>query len=349
MYFDHLVKGLTRTPPTVIRKDPEQGSEVTPQPETLEPLKVYDAKLRFETPPVETQIFRGYAQDDLEVFRRFSEQTFEPYPGFITDFLGVRTRVEFHSGMSAPQGMVMGLPIPNDNVHAETVEWVGLLKSVITARDRFVCMELGAGWGPWIVGGAVAARQLGITDIHLTGVEADPGHFVFMQDHLRDNGLDPKMHNLIQAAVGVKSGRARWPKCADPADDWGSRPTIGAIPAADHLGRVFADWINVEVRSFRELLSTKPVWDLVHIDVQGWEANLCRSAEKLVDQRVRWMVIATHDPKLHGDVMEHLHSRGWDIENEKPPRLNLRSGAKSLQQMSVVDGTQVWRNPRLHR
>ena len=316
------------------------------QSESVEFDTAGDLPAAYDFPPSEPQIFRGYSDADLRVFNRFARQVFEPHPGFITDVLGVRTRVSFHTGLAAPQGAVMGLPIPNDNMHAETVEWVGLLKSVLSARERFVCMELGAGWGPWIVGGAVAARHLGITDIHLTGVEADPGHFAFMQEHLRDNGLDPGAHNLLQAAVGVKAGRARWPKCADPASEWGSRPTAEAAPSADHLGRVFNTWLDVKVVPFRDLLSEQPVWNLVHIDVQGWEADLCLSAAKLIDQRVRWMVVATHDPKLHGDVMQQMHGRGWRLENEKPPRLKWRDDAPSLQAMVAMDGTQVWRNMR---
>ncbi len=306
-----------------------------------------ETEAAYDCPASDTQTYRGYSASDLRVFDRFAGQVFEPSPGFVTDFLGVRTRTSFLAGLSAPQGAVMGLPIPTDSVHAEAIEWVGLLKSVITARDRFVCMELGAGWGPWIVAGAVAARHLGIPDIRLTGVEADPGHFAFMRDHLRDNGLEPDAHDLVHAAVGVKAGRARWPKNDDPAADWGSRPVIGAAPPADHLGRVFASWLDVEVRPFRELLSAQPVWDLVHIDVQGWEADLCRSAAGLMDRQVRWAVVATHDPKLHGDVMQQMHDRGWRLENEKPPRLQWRDDAPSLQGMVSLDGTQVWRNVSL--
>ncbi len=299
-----------------------------------------------EEPVSPTQIYRGYSDADLLVFDRFAGRAFPPSPGFITDFLGVRTRTEFLSGVAAPDGIAMGLPIPTDNVHAEAVEWVGLLKSVLAARGRFVCMELGAGWGPWIVASAFAARHLGIGDVRLTGVEADPGHFAFMRDHLRDNGLDPRKHTLIEAAVGVQSGQARWPRCLDPAANWGSRP-VTDDGNRDHLGGTVDEWLDIEVRSFRELLAAEPVWDLVHIDVQGWEFDLCQSAASLLDDHVRWMIVGTHDPKLHGQVMEQMHRHGWELENEKPPRLQWQSGAVSLQSMVAVDGTQVWRNPGL--
>lgn len=325
--------------------------------ETVERTRTLDAALaRIErtlhpkpaAAPPASQTYRGYSDADLQAFDRFAGCTFPPRPGYVTDFLGVHTRATFLDGLVAPHGVVQGLPIPDDGVHAETVEWIGLLKSVLAARGRYVCMELGAGWGPWIVAGACAAQRLGISDIRLTGVEADPGHFAFMQDHLRDNGLDPAAHNLIQAAVGAEAGRARWPCVANPAADWGSRPMAMAEAGdSDHLGRQFNEWLEVEVRSFADLLRTQPAWDLVHIDIQGWEADLCQAAAGLLDERVRWMVVATHDPKLHGTVMEQLHGQGWELENEKPPRLSWQSGARSLQAMVTMDGTQVWRNPAL--
>ena len=259
----------------------------------------------------------------------------------------MRTRTEFIAGLIAPQGAQMGLPVPIDHIHAEAVEWIGLLKCVLAARHQYVAMELGAGWGPWTVAGAIAAQRMGITDIHLTAVEADPGHFAFMQSHLRDNGLDPAAHTLIQAAVGPDAGRARWHVCADPAADWGSRPVTDVAATTDYVGRPLDTWLDIEIVAFGDLLLQHPVWDLVHIDVQGWEADLCRSAPALLDKRVRWMIVGTHDPHLHGQIMHQMHAQGWELENEKPPRMQWRNGAPSLQAMSTLDGTQVWRNPKL--
>jgi FkbM family methyltransferase len=258
----------------------------------------------------------------------------------------VRTHESFLSELSAPQGVVTGLPVPGD-IHAETVEWIGLLKSIADARRRFVGMELGAGWGPWGVDAVAAARHIGITDIRLTAVEADPGHYEFTLRHFRNNGLDPSEHCLLQAAVSTLAGRARWPRSDAPSAEWGARPVVDATATRDHLGRAVSDWIDVELVSFADLLLPHPTWNLVHIDVQGWEVGLCESAAALLDERVRWLVIATHDPKLHGDIMNEMHLRGWELENEKPPRLNWRSGAPTLQSMVSVDGTQGWRNPRL--
>jgi hypothetical protein len=36
----------------------------------------------------------------------------------------------------------------------------------------------------------------------------------------------------------------------------------------------------------------------------------------------------------------------WQLENEKPAKLVWNTGFPTLEGMTVLDGTQVWRNPR---
>jgi FkbM family methyltransferase len=297
----------------------------------------------------ELQLYRGYADADLALFDRFSgNKALSGTPGFITDFLGVRTRPSFVRGVEHLDGKVLGIPVPDDGWHSEAIEWIGLLKSAGSANGSFTAMELGAGWAPWSVAAAAAARLVGLTETRLCAVEADPGHFGFILDHFRDNGLMPEDHRLICAAVGAVAGKGRFPKLPDPSADFGSRPQTTAEPCqTDHIGRQLAEWIEVDIVSISELLRGQPMWDLVHMDVQGWEVELCAAAGPLLDERVKWLVIGTHDSKLHGDLLSLMFQRGWVLENEKPPRFAWTNGASTLLAMTTHDGTQVWRNPRL--
>lgn len=300
----------------------------------------------------EIQWYPGYASDDLRLFDDFTVEGQTAEPGFIRDFLGVRTRVgSMWTGVQHLSGQVLGIPVPADH-HAEAVEWIGLLKSVASAGDRYVAMELGAGWGLWLVAGAAAARRRGIADIRLLAVEGDPDHFTFLEQHFRDNGLVPEQHRLYRAAVGPAAGRARWPKVGDPREDWGSRPLLPATNGEggvqkDHLGRTFEAFIDVEFLPFGKLLRQEELWDLVHIDVQGTEVELCRSALDLLAARVRRLVIGTHSRKIDGELIELLHGEGWLLEHEKPTRMILLPPPTPLIGMTIVDGTQVWRNATL--
>jgi FkbM family methyltransferase len=225
---------------------------------------------------------------------------------------------------------------------------------VLAATDRFAIMELGAGHGPWIAASAKAAEMRGIRAITLCGVEADPGRFALMRQNIEDNQLSSYEVTLVQAAVGVADGKARWPRIADPVNDAGARPlrccsihrTDRENDAAYLAGRL-DDLIDIEIVSFGELLGMKSLWDLVHIDIQGTEFELCRAFVDQLSLHVRYMVIGTHSRKIEGDLIDLLVCAGWDLEHEKPACFSFRRAEAVLERMTTQDGTQVWRNPRL--
>jgi len=91
----------------------------------------------------------------------------------------------------------------------------------------------------------------------------------------------------------------------------------------------------------------EPVSDLVHIDVQGWEAKLCAGCVDLLNSRVRGLIIGTHSRPIDGQVIEILNGAGWTFENEKPTRFRFDLTTPFMELMTEVDGVQVWRNSRL--
>ncbi len=300
-------------------------------------------------------VYTGCTPADLAIIRDGFNRQVLPRKGFISDQLGVVTRTaSLWDGVQHLDGTVIPPPIPTD-YHADAIEWAGLLKSVRSAGDEYAVMELGAGWGPWCVGGAVAARNAGIKNINILAVEGDPGHYEFLKQHLRDNGFNPLEHTLLQAAVGVNAGKARWPK-VQSRNDWGSRPirdnekdspgSDGKV--RDYLGREFASTIEVEVVPLAQLLSRRPRWNLVHIDIQGEEAAVCQSSMNLLTERVQWIIVGTHSRWIEGELLRQFSAGGWKLENEKPVRFNFQPGAPCLESLTDHDGTQVWRNPKLH-
>lgn len=289
--------------------------------------------------------YRGHSDDELAILHR-NARACPPSPDHLTDFIGGLTHERALWGaVKHLKGTVSGAPIPADH-HAEAIEWIGLLKCVESCRDRFIAMELGAGWGPWIVSGGVAARNAGISDIRLTGVEADPGRFELMRSHLADNDFDPDLHSLLQAAVGPEPGNATWPRIPDPVEAGGARPNREGNEA-DRAYIDPSDTIEVEILSFADLLAAEPQWDLVHIDIQGWETEVCASAKESLNGRVRWLIVGTHSRVLDGSMMDLMWSMGWHLENEKPSMFRFDPNAGSIETMTTLDGAQVWRNPAL--
>ncbi len=301
------------------------------------------------------QIYAGYTPEHLAVFEAFEAADPQPSAGFVTDFHGSRARIaSLWDGVEHLDGAVLPRPVPAD-YHAEAVEWIGVLKSALAAKGRFIALEVGAGMGPWLVAGGVAARLRGVRTIRLAGVEADPGRFALLRQHLCDNGFDPESHTLIQAAVGVAAGTARWPRLVDPRNDAGARPVRTdhersgladlAGPGSDPASA--SELIDVPIVAFAELLGREPQWDLVHIDVQGGECELCRACRDLLSQRTRYLVVGTHSRKLDGDLLEIMFGAGWILEHEKPTRFVYDARQQCLEVMTTHDGTQVWRNPHL--
>jgi FkbM family methyltransferase len=294
-------------------------------------------------------IYTGCSTQDYELIRERFAREVQPEAGFVVDRLGVRTRISsLWNEVQHLNGTVLAVPIPSD-FHAEAIEWAGMLKAVRSARSSFRMMEAGAGWGPWAVASAVAARNAGITDISLMAIEADPGHFSFLRQHLLDNGFDPEKHRLLRKAVGVEQSVARWP-VVDSHNDWGARPISEAGDdgsAVDYRGKEFTDTMEIEVAPFASLLTMEPRWDLVHMDVQGEEGIICQATAKQFDERVHWFVVGTHTRLVEGQLLETFAGMGWRLENEKPSRLQVGSDARRAESFLVTDGTQVWRNPKL--
>ena len=62
---------------------------------------------------------------------------------------------------------------------------------------------------------------------------------------------------------------------------------------------------------------------------------------------MRYLVVGTHSRKLDGDLVELFHRAGWQLEHEKPTQFSYTRKMEQLENMTVGDGTQVWRNPRV--
>jgi FkbM family methyltransferase len=293
------------------------------------------------------QLFKGYEDRDLEIFRLFAKKELHPENGFVIDFLGARTRISLlYDSAKHLDGHVLGLPIPND-FHAEAVEWIGVLKTAIAAKHLYVAMEWGAGWGPWLIAGAKAARHLGITNIRLYGVEADPSHFDAMRQHFTDNGFEPADHTLQQAIVGTENGSAQWPDEPDVQNMWGARPIReGSADDVDYLSGRVDQFVTVKVLEAKQLVLKEATWDMIHMDVQGWEGEICRSCIDALSERARWVVIGVHSRIQESELLRIFHEAGWILEHEKPTQFRYRPSQVNFEAMVTADGTQVWRNPR---
>ena len=269
----------------------------------------------------------------LDRFRPFSTE--RPSPGMWRNFLGVQTRCSFlPPDCAAWAGRVFGPPGMGgiSGVHDEA-EWLGTLIAVLQAAERLTVVELGAGWAPWLVNTAVAARRFGIRGLTLVGVKGSLGH---VRQHFLDNGIEPDQHRLIHGVVGLQDGRAYFPRLDVPAHRYGDEADFSG-------GQQTAEMDEVSSFSLESLLIGLPPVDLLHCDIQGMEAEVFRAGRAIMNERVRRAVIGTHGRAVEAELHRDFSNAGWVMEADAACMFTQVGTAMVL----LLDGTQVWRNPRL--
>jgi hypothetical protein len=255
---------------------------------------------------------------------------FEPWQGeadgsSMHDFLGVKTAAHFRPQFrpDPPGPLRTSRPEP----HAGYIELAFVLDSVLAApaSEPFRMLELGAGYGPWL---AIAHRAVQLSSprpVRLTGVEMVEQHFLWMHEHLRNNGIEPAEHRLIHAAASDHDGEAWFQPEPDPELDFGQRlirrrpasPTCpGAGPSEPGRGIVERAGIGrrpVRTRSIdlRRLIAELEPLDLMHADMQGEELRALGHALPELNRRVGRLIVATHSRGIHRALRRLLVGSGW--------------------------------------
>jgi len=290
--------------------------------------------------------------------------TTTPPDGFDLDFLGTRTRRAYWVGMLEDRGVDVKRPARPPMLPAvdeEYFEWVDVLESVDEAVDSFVMVELGAGYGRWCIRAAVAARERGLGRVQLVAVEAEPDHFAWMLQHFRDNGFEPRDHELFWAVVGRSAGLV--PFWIGKADSWygqavahradTSYPDVRArrrLRARAVLGRppvLSADErraVWVPGLTLKEILEPYRRIDLLDIDVQGAETDVLGAAIGVLDTRVRRVHIGTHSAQIEDSLRTLFERHGWEKVNDYSCHGRTQTPYGDVQ---FGDGVQTWLNPRL--
>jgi hypothetical protein len=279
------------------------------------------------------------AFDAHAVISSHARNDLSPHPLYLTNFLGVRIDPKFvPQVLQGRAGEVEGPPIPA-NWHADLAEWAAALRAVDLARGSFTIAELGCGWGCWMNNTGVAARQAGL-EVQLIGVEADEGHIAFAREACRINGFAQEQVVLHRGIAAATAGTALFPRQDASGEEWGLEPVFDAT--ADERVRALESGRFVELARIplAEVIGDESKLDLLHLDIQGGEADLVESCRSVLDQRVSYLVIGTHSREIEGHLFAGLLGSCWRLEIERPAILALTEDGWS----TTVDGVQGWRN-----
>jgi FkbM family methyltransferase len=254
------------------------------------------------------------------VFERFAAGT-----GPVPNWVGVTTRREFFTleldcvHISAPP------------IDTEYFEWVDLLEAVVAASKRFTMLEVGAGYGRWIVNAAAAVRAYSQLPTSLVAVEAEPTHFEWLAAHCLDNDVTAE---LVCAAVVPTPGTVEF-AVGNPAGWYGQ-----AIVDETWVPESTQEVPGVTLSS---LLEAHEIVDLIHMDVQGVEADVLEEARGEL-RRVRRIHVGTHGRRQEERLRSLFTDLGWD------PLTDYRSAASARTpwgKMAFQDGVQTWLNPNM--
>jgi FkbM family methyltransferase len=280
--------------------------------------------------------------------------------GFGISFVGARFRDWFFTLPGAPPAESnVGRSTRYPGINEEYVEWISLLTAVRRARGRFVMIELGAGYGRWLVNAAAAARNYAKVPVHLVGVEAEPSHFRWMKKAFKDNGLDPRDHWLIEAAVDARDGHVSF-YVGNPHHWYGQRIAesnevqAAREPLPSRLAGLFrrlfghrgegTGFRKVRAVSLNSILDRLQQVDYIDADIQGSEATVFEASAGPLNAKVKAVHIGTHSREQEKRLRGLFTGLGWHCRFDYPGDSQAETPWGTI---GFQDGAQSWENPRL--
>ena len=288
--------------------------------------------------------FHHYASmfDAIALMKRHARCDLDRDLPYLVNFLGVRIEEEYlPEVLRGRAGTIEPVPIPA-NWHADIAEWAAALRAVELANETFAVAELGCGWGCWLNNTGVAARNRGLKP-KLIGVEGDEGHIAFATRCCSINGFSEEEFTLHRGIAAAHSGTALFPKQNAAGLDWGLQPIFGASERELHSAAAAGLYDELPMIAVETVIGDLPVLDLLHVDIQGGEADLMEQSRAVLDSRVAYIVIGTHSRVIEGRIEAALAGAPWRLEIERAAIVELSPYGP----VTMVDGVQGWRNMAL--
>ena len=232
----------------------------------------------------------------------------EPWKGEVSgnysvDFLGVRTDPKFRGHFNpSPKGFLeTAYPEPDQSYF----EYIFLLESIASATGPiYTILELGAGYGYWLVSASEAVRIRSDLSPCLVGVEMEAARYRWMLEHFKNNGLDPGDHHLLQAAVSDHDGMSSYQAEEHEGEDYGL--SLSKMSSSNRS-------VQVPCTRLGPILDLHAQVDLLHMDIQGEELRVIQDARSEINDKVGHLVIGTHSGSIHRRIRALLLADGWSI------------------------------------
>jgi FkbM family methyltransferase len=271
----------------------------------------------------------------------------------LLDYVGARFLAQWDGRHNIPANLDFRAPKPVFD--EEYFEWVDLLESVRDCRgDRYVMMELGAGYGRWGVRAGVLARARGIRNIHLRFCEGEPKHAGLLKEALKLNDITDEsilyenaMTYTGQPVPFMVSHRqhenSTW---YGQGIGWHAGEGTGETYYGKQVflndagyGHIYVSPITLE-----EMMADLEVIDLIDMDLQGAEREVIQHSMDALTRKVKRVHIGTHANDIEDKARAAFAAAGWrNVWDFGTQKIN----TTPYGEIRFVDGVQGWINPKL--
>jgi hypothetical protein len=299
--------------------------------------------------PVDSKVIMNNIDNLSSAFRGLDPWVANVPQGNRVNFLGVLTSLDYFSDPGAhfddverarADSYQTSTRLPELTDGEGYFEWIDLLDSIRAARERFVMVELGGGYGSRSVDAHAALSRLNPLPEMYVVVEAMAQHIAWARDNFLANGLALEQHWFVNALVNA-SGRPELFAHASgvyysSAIDAATRQRVfDAINSEGHVEAVARNLImeghmglalpvagdtdaSMEVEfvsaiRLGTILTPLPAVDLLDVDIQFAEESVVPDAIDDIERKVKRIHIGTHAPPIHEKLHHLLRERGWQI------------------------------------
>jgi len=275
--------------------------------------------------------------DPIALIRKYEKPDRELLPGHFTNYFGVAIATKLFPNILREGVELDTIPA---NWHADIAEFGAALRAVELAGKKFCAVELGCGWGCWMNIAGAAARSAG-KSITLAGVEGDVDHLSFAHEAMATNGFTPSEYVLYHGIAAADEGVALFPR--QGGNNWGLAPVFGATVAEQDQAIKSGSYEILPMVPLSAMVPPSGRIDLLHMDIQGGEADLVEAALSTLNSKVAYMVIGTHSREIEGRLFDLLPKAGWKLEIDRPATYHI----SHTPMLVAVDGVHGWRNTKL--
>jgi len=317
-----------------------------------------------------------------DIFADLKPFSGNPPPGYLVDWLGVLTDVEFRrifgENFAGTDGSQVNTRLPKVEDGEGWFEAVNQVEVARAAGDRLVMVTLGACYGYQATGTYRALKALKPdAEIKIVAVEPEPDNLVWMAKHFRDNGLNPDDHWLVGSAISDSNAPVFFPvgapgsgaqNCYSTNEGGARRHYVRSLidsgrgeEALENLllrnstgltkellpgaGAQFEAEIKLmSAVTLTDITAPFDVVDYLESDIQQSEIIVFPPFMDVVTRKVRRVHIGTHGGYVHEELAQLFRQYGWDIVFDYMPNSEFET---PLGRFTTNDGVLSAVNPRL--